>query len=183
MKCMYYLAPNLISTHQISDNLREAGVEDWCVHIISKDEEGIKRDKLHSSNWLETTDLLRDGFIGAGFGFMAGIFLAFLLMYFQPLGPNVPYIAALLLIIVATLFGAWLGGLIGIDSVNHKLQRFLKEIEAGQLLILIYVRKGHGDSVKTMMRERHPQTRHVATDRHFINPFSDVEQKQPARQP
>ena len=57
---MYYLAPSLVSTHQISDDLHAAGVEDWLVHVISRDEAGLKRDKLNSSNWLETTDLLRD---------------------------------------------------------------------------------------------------------------------------
>jgi len=179
---MYYLAPNLVITHQISDDLHEVGVEDWFLHIISKDEEGLKRDKLHSSNWLETTDLLRDGFIGANFGFIVGAFLAFLLIYFQPLGPHVPSIAALFLVIVATLFGAWLGGLTGIDSQNRKLHRFHDEIEAGEYLLLIYARKGQGEKVKAMMTERHPESRHVATDRHFINPFSRVERKRRDRQ-
>lgn len=182
MKCMYYLAPNLVSTHQISDDLHSVGVDDWFLHIISKDEEGLKRDKLHSSNWLETTDLIRDGFIGANFGFIAGAILAFLLLHFQPFGPNVPTVAAIFLVIVATLFGAWLGGLVGIDSENRKLRRFHDEIEAGKYLILIYARKGQGEKVKAMMTERHPEARHVATDRHFINPFARVERKRRARQ-
>ncbi len=182
MKCMYYLAPNLVSTHQISDDLHEVGVEDWFLHIISKDEAGLKRDKLHSSNWLETTDLLRDGFIGANFGFIFGALLTGLLMLFQPFGPNVPGIAFLFLIIVSTLFGAWLGGLTGIDSENRKLARFHDEIEAGEYLLLIYARKGQGDKVKAMMTERHPESRHVATDRHFVNPFSSVERKRRARE-
>ncbi len=180
MKCMYYLAPNLVSTHQISDDLHSVGVDDWFLHIISKDEEGLKRDKLHSSNWLETTDLIRDGFIGANFGFIGGAILAFLLIHFQPFGPNVPTVAAIFLVIVATLFGAWLGGLVGIDSENRKLRRFHDEIEAGKYLILIYARKGQGEKVKAMMNERHPEARHVATDRHFINPFSRVERKRRA---
>lgn len=182
MKCMYYLAPNLVSTHQISDDLHNVGVDDWFVHIISKDEEGLKRDKLHSSNWLETTDLIRDGFIGANFGFIVGALLAFLLIYFQPFGPNVPSAAAIFPVIVATLFGAWLGGLTGIDSENRKLRRFHDEIEAGKYLILIYARKGMGEKIKAMMAKQHPEARHVATDRHFINPFSRVERKRRASQ-
>ena len=182
MKCMYYLAPNLVSTHQVSDDLHNVGVDDWFVHVISKDEEGLKRDKLHSSNWLETTDLIRDGFIGANFGFIVGALLAFLLIYFQPFGPNVPSVAALFLVIVATLFGAWLGGLTGIDSENRKLRRFHKEIEAGKYLILIYARKGQGEKIRAMMKDRHPEARHAATDRHFVNPFSRVERKRRASQ-
>jgi len=182
MKCMYYLAPNLVSAHQISDDLHQVGVEDWFVHIISRDEAGLKRDKLQSSNWLETTDLLRDGLIGASFGFIFGAILTGLMLFFQPFGPNVPGIALLLLVIVATLFGAWLGGLVGLDSENRKLRRFHDEIEAGRYLLLIYARKGQGEKVEKMMSERHPESRHVATDRHFINPFSSVERKRRADQ-
>ena len=105
MKCMYYLAPSLVSTHQISDDLHSVGISDWLLHIISKDEAGLKREKLHSSNWFETTDLLRDGFIGANFGFIAGALLAGAFMVLQPFGPNVPGVALFFLVVVATLFG------------------------------------------------------------------------------
>jgi hypothetical protein len=89
----------------------------------------------------------------------------------------VPAIAFLFLVIVSTLFGAWVGGLIGIDSENRKLRRFHDEIEAGKYLILIYARRGMGEKIKTMMKERHPESRHVATDRHFVNPFARPEKK------
>jgi len=182
MKCMYYLAPNLVSTRQVSDDLHKVGVDDWFLHIISRDEAGLNRDKLHSSNWLETTDLLRDGVIGAIFGFIGGVILTGLLMFFEPLGPTVPWVAMLFLVIVATLFGAWLGGLTGLDSENRKIRRFQNEIEAGQYLILIYARKGQGEVVRKMMSEKHREARHVATDRHFINPFARLEGNQSVRQ-
>lgn len=177
MKCMYYLAPSLVSTHQISNDLRDVGIDEWHVHVISKDEAGLKKEKLHSSNWLETRDLLRYGFIGANFGLIAGVIAAGAMMLFEPFGPNVPAIAYFFLVLVATLFGAWVGGLIGIDSENQKLKRFHDDIEAGKYLVLIYARKGSGERVKEMMRERHPESRHVATDRHLFNPFAGVEHR------
>ena len=88
MKCMYYLAPTLVSTHQVSDDLHEVGIDDWYIHVISKDEAGLKNEKIHSSNWLETTDLLRIGFIGANIGFIAGVLIAGGLLLFEPFGPN-----------------------------------------------------------------------------------------------
>ena len=111
MKCMYYLAPNLISTHQVSDDLHDVGVDDWNVHVISKDEAGLKKENIHSSNWLETKDLLRDGFIGANIGFIIGVLIAGGLFLFEPFGPNVPSIAYVFMVAVATGFGAWVGGL------------------------------------------------------------------------
>ncbi len=182
MKCMYYLAPSLFSTHQISDDLIDLGIADWFVHVISKDEAGLKKEHLHSANWLETHDLLRDGFIGANLGFMAGVAGAGAVMFLQPLGPETPGVVYFFLVVVATLFGAWVGGLIGIDSENRKLNRFHDDIEAGKYLLLIYVPKGHGEDVKAMMNNKHPEARHVATDRHFINPFSRVLRKKRAGQ-
>jgi hypothetical protein len=40
MRCIYYLSPTLKSTHQISDDLHDVGVDDWFLHIHSKDESG-----------------------------------------------------------------------------------------------------------------------------------------------
>jgi len=177
MKCMYYLAPSLVSTHQISDDLHDVGIDDWLLHIVSKDEAGLKKEKLHSSNWLETTDLLRDGFIGANFGFIGGALAAGAMMMFEPFGPDIPGVVYFFLVVVATLFGAWVGGLTGMDSENRKLRRFHDDIEAGKYLILIYAPKGKGVRVKEMMSKRHPEARHVATDRHFVNPFGRVERR------
>jgi hypothetical protein len=75
---------------------------------------------------------------------------------------------------VATLFGAWEGGLAGIGAENKKLARFHDDIEAGKYLVLVYVRKQQEDSVTKMMKERHPEAELVAIDSHFINPFSKV---------
>jgi hypothetical protein len=177
MKCLYYLAPSLVSTHQISEDLHDVGIEDWLLHVVSKDEEGLKKEKIHSSNWLETTDLLRDGFIGANFGFIAGAIATGGLMLFEPFGPNLPGIVLFFVMVVATLFGAWVGGLTGMDSENRKLRRFHDDIEAGSYLVLIYARKGQGVKIKAMMAARHPEARHAATDRHFINPFGRVERR------
>lgn len=177
MKCLYYLAPTLDETHRISDDLHDAGVDDWFLHVVSKDEAGLKREKLHSSNYLETLDLVRNGFIGANLGFIAGVIGVGLLMYFQPFGSGVPNYVYLILIAVGTLFGAWEGGLFGVATENQKLRRFHDDIDAGKYLILIYARRGQGEVVKEMMASKHPQARHVATDRHFVNPFAVVRRK------
>lgn len=176
MKCLYFLAPSLASTHDISEDLHQAGVKDFYLHVISKDECGLKKQQIHSSNYLETLDVVRDGFIGAALGFVVGVAGIALLMYFQPFGANVqvPTFVYVVLVGLATLFGAWEGGLIGIATENSKLTRFHDDIAAGKYLILVYVRKHREAVVTKMMKERHPDAELVAVDTHFINPFSNV---------
>ncbi len=177
MNCLYYLAPTLGSTRQITDDLHVAGVKDFFLHVISKDEAGLKTQQIHSSNYLETLDIVRDGFIGAGIGLLAGLVLVLLAMYFDPFGVEVPPIIYVVIAGVATLFGAWEGGLFGIASKNKKLAKFHHDIEAGRYLILIYARRRQAAVVRAMMRAQHPEAELAAVDRHFINPFSTVRKR------
>jgi len=179
---MYYIAPSLNSTNQISKDLHEVGIDDWNVHVIAKNEAGLKNEEISSSNWLETTDLLRDGFIGANLGFIVGVLVAGGLLMFASFGSDIPSVAYFFMVVITTGFGAWVGGLSGIASENQKLRRFRNAIDAGQYLILIYARKGQGEQIKQMMLKRHSESRHVATDRHFINPFSRIERRRRMRQ-
>lgn len=180
MKCIYYLSPNLVSTQKISDDLHATGVNDWFIHVISRDEAGLQRQHLHSSNYLETLDFIRDGFIGAAGGFLAGLVFAFILNVTQPFGPDMPIWAYLAVIALVTCFGAWQGGLIGVASENKKLARFHHQIEAGNFLILIYAKKNQEEKVKAMMTQKHPGVELVGIDTHFMNPFSSPEFPQQA---
>jgi hypothetical protein len=177
MKCIYFLSSTLKCTQDVSDDLHEVGVEDFYLHVVSKDECGLKKQHLHSSNYLETLDIVRDGLIGAVLGLAAGMLGVWLLMYFKPLGPDfeIPTLVYALLVGAATLFGAWEGGLTGIATENNKLKRFHDDIAAGKYLILVYVRKHQETAVRKLMSERHGDCELVGVDSHFANPFSSVE--------
>nr|WP_298726271.1 hypothetical protein [uncultured Steroidobacter sp.] len=186
MKCIYYLTSTLKSTQDVSDDLHGVGVDDFYLHVVSKDECGLKQQRIHSSNYLETLDIVRDGFIGAALGFVAGLIGIWLLMYFKPLGPDfeIPTLVYAILVGAATLFGAWEGGLTGIATENKKLARFHDDIDAGKYLILVYVNKQQEATVRKMMEERHADAEMVGIDSHCINPFTGVErlpQRTPSR--
>ena len=177
MKCLYYLSPNLDSTHSISDDLHEAGVSDFYLHVISRDKAGLKKEHIHSSNWLETRDIVRDGFIGAFLGFLGGLLLAGLLDFFRVFGVEPPGILNIMIVGLVTLFGAWVGGLTGVASKNKKLEKFQDDLDAGKQLILIYALKELDDKIRELMKARHPEAQLVATDAHFVNPFSKLNDK------
>lgn len=174
MKCFYYLSPTLESTHDISDDLHAVGVSDFFVHVISRDEAGLKKQHIHSSNYLETLDVVRDGVIGGAIGFVAGLLGVAAIRYFDPFGVEVPGFVYIAIVAVATMFGTWEGGLVGIGKENRKLAKFHDDIQAGRFLVLIYALKEQEEAVRKMMRERHPEAELAAVDRHFINPFSAI---------
>ena len=88
-----------------------------------------------------------------------------------------PASCTVLIVVVATMFGAWEGGLTGIAIENKKLRKFHHDIEAGKYLILIYVRKEQGAAVRALMRKRHPEAELVAVNTHFINPFKPIRRR------
>lgn len=174
MKCIYYIAPTLPSTQRISDDLHAAGVNDFYLHVVAKNELGLKQQQIHSANYLETLDVIRDGYLGAVMGFAAGLVGIGLMYYAEPFGPDVPGFVYGALLGAATLFGAWVGGLTGVDSENQKLRKFHAEIEAGRYLILVYVRKPMEATLLALMERNHPEAELAGIDTHFINPFSSV---------
>jgi hypothetical protein len=172
MKCYYYLSPNLASTEHIAEDLHQSGVSDWFMHIISRDEAGLDRRQLHSSNYLETLDVIRDGLIGALSGFITGVGVAALLTVINPFGIELSLLAYASVIFLLTCFGAWQGGLIGISMENKKLRQFHDDIESGKYLILVYAHKSKETGVMRMMTNLHPEARLVGVDSRFYNPFS-----------
>ena len=173
MKCYYYLSPTLAETESVSDDLHKSGVDDWFIHIISKNEAGLHRRHLHSSNYLETMDFIREGLLGAVFGLIIGLLAATLISVFDPFGPDLPLLAYLGVMALFTLFGAWQGGLVGISSENRKLAHFHDDIEAGKYLILVYANRNEEEKVHAMMTRLHPEAQFVGVDSQFFNPFSE----------
>jgi hypothetical protein len=172
MKCLYYVAPTLAETHVIADDLHAVGVKDFFLHVISRDEAGLKKQHVHSSNYLETLDLVRSGVIGGILGCIVGMIGVALLVRFNPIGIDIPNFVLFALVGVATLFGTWEGGLIGVATENRKLARFHDDIVAGKFVLLIYAFKDQEPRVREMMGKRHPDAKLVGVDRHFVNPFS-----------
>ena len=176
MKCLYYVAPELESTSKVSEDLHDVGLDDFFVHVIAKDESGLKKRHIHSSNYIETLDFVREGFIGAAIGLFAGVVGCVLLDALGPF-PNIPWYVFVLLCFVATLFGAWEGGLIGVEKENKKLERFHDDIEAGKFLILIYAPKELESTIRHMMTRRHPEAELAGVDSHFVNPFTALRRR------
>ena len=98
-------------------------------------------------------------------------------MLLEPFGPDTPKMVYFAVVVVFTMFGAWVGGLTGIDKENKKLKRFHDDIEAGKFLILIYAGKEKEDVIRAMMKDKHAEARLVAIDRHILNPFRGLRRR------
>lgn len=175
MKCLYYLTSTLDSTRKITGDLHEAGINDWFIHVLSKDVAGLKKYKIHSSNYLETLDILRYGILGGILGLFTGFIAVLLFSATKPFGSDIPGIAYFLLLGFLTLFGTWEGGLAGIAAENKKTALFHEDLLVGNYLILIYARKEAEGKVREVMQSKHPEANLAAVDPGFYNPLTKLE--------
>jgi len=175
MKCLYYVSPSINSAHNISDDIQEVGINNWFLHIISKDTAGMKKHQLHSGNYIEKLDILRDGILGAFIGFVIGLVVVAFIVYKQYFPPEVPNISYFFIVIVLTMFCAWQGGLTGIANENKKLAAFHDDLDAGKYLILVYARASQEAAITDMMAKKYPEISLEGRDSSFFNPLSRVQ--------
>ncbi|MEM8767431.1 MAG: hypothetical protein AAGE43_08315 [Pseudomonadota bacterium] len=167
MRRLYYLADDLPTTRAISDSLRDEGIRDWNFHVVAKDEDGLYRHQIHSATPIQQLDVVHTGerfaMIGAVVGLLAGL-VAYLTS-------TLPLFGVLGLTLVAGLFGAWLGGMVGLSRENYKLEPFHDEIEAGRYLIMVDVARDSKTRVREIMNMGFPSVRYCGRDTTLINPF------------
>ena len=171
MKRIYYLTDNIDSTEQISSDLHSAGISDWNFHVLSKDEAGLYKRHIHSANYIQKLDVVRNLERGAIVGLLCGIYGMVYINTSQPFGPNPGLMAYLTVLFVLTLFGAWAGGLAGLGLENQKIAQYHEDLEAGKYLLMIDVKAGEEDRVHDLMRKNHPEAQFKRIGSTFINPF------------
>lgn len=171
MKRMYYLTSNLDSTEQISNDIHAAGITDWHFHVISKDEAGLYRRHVHGASLWQKQDIIRYGERGAMAGFILALSATGYAMANQSFGPDATGFIYVAIFAFITLFGTWLGGLIGLATENQAIAQFHGDIDKGNYLILIDVGRGEEESITRLMASKHPEARLVRVGSNLVTPF------------
>lgn len=151
MKRLYYLTEDLEATQRIADALRRAGLSEWNFHVLSKDEAGLYQRRIHSGTPIHWRDLIRSGERGALIGFVAGLWVGIIAVMTLELSGQQALIVQFALTLLPTLFGAWVGGLVGLSTENYKIQRFHGDLEAGRHLLLIDIERSFVPMVRKLM--------------------------------
>jgi len=173
MKRLFYLTKNIDSTEQISHDLHHAGITDWNFHVLSKDEAGLYKRRIHSANVIQKTDLVhsleKSTLIGLGAGLLAALVLSQI-----PVHGEAPSFAILAGVFVAgILFGVWHGTLYGVQNENIKVKPFHDKIEQGFYLIMVDVAARQVAQVQELMAKRHPEAQFCTKDSTLVSPFEE----------
>jgi len=152
MRRIYFLSPDLATTHKIVDELRSEGIDDSDIHILAKRDTPL--EDLPEAGISIKTDFLpaveRGIALGGTTGLLAGLIGLRLAGFAIAGGP------ILGLIMAGATIGSMMSGLIGMNAGNTRLKQFEEAIEQGEFLILVDIPKERIEEVKQMVKKHHP---------------------------
>lgn len=154
MKRIYFLVPNIATTHKIVDELRSEGIEDRHIHILAKRDTPL--EDMPEAGISIKTDFLpaleRGVALGGTTGLLAGLvglrFAGFAIAGGPILG----------VIMAGATIGSLMGGLIGMNAGNSRLKRFEQAIlEQGELLVLLDIPKDRIEAITQLITKHYPK--------------------------
>lgn len=152
MKRIYFLIPDLDTTHKIVDELRIEGVEDRHIHILAKRDTPL--EDLPEAGVTIKTDFIpaleRGAALGGATGLLAGLAALRFAGFAIAGGPVLGVIMA------GATIGSLMGGLSGMNSANSRFKNFEEAIEQGEILMLLDIPKEKLDNIVKSVTKHHP---------------------------
>ncbi|MGZ8137544.1 MAG: DUF1269 domain-containing protein [Methylococcaceae bacterium] len=153
MRRIYFLVPDIATTHKIVDELRAEGIEDNHIHILAKRDTPL--EDMPEAGVSIKTDFIpaleRGVALGGTTGLLAGLVALRFAGFAIAGGPILGIIMA------GATIGSLMGGLAGMNSGNSRLERFEETIEQGALLVLLDIPKNRIDAITRLITKHHPE--------------------------
>jgi hypothetical protein len=139
MKRHFYISDDLDDLDRIEVELEANGVHKPQIHVFSKDDTGVDtHDHLHNMESVFKNDVVHGTITGAWIG--AAIATLILVVTSYSNWPETyTWMPFIFLAIVMLGFGAWAGGLYGIQEPHQDFKRFESQIREGKHVFIVDV--------------------------------------------
>ncbi|MBU2571648.1 MAG: general stress protein [Gammaproteobacteria bacterium] len=152
MRRIYFLSPDIGTTHKIVDELRLEGIEDRHIHILAKRDTPL--DDLPEASEFQKTDFVpameRGAALGGATGLLAGLvglrFAGFAIAGGPVLG----------VLLYGATIGTIMSGLAGLEVGNSRVKQYSEAIENGAFLVMIDIPSERIDTISQLIVKHHP---------------------------
>jgi hypothetical protein len=134
-----FCAPDVATAQAAITAARAVGADDDDISLIARSD--IEMNRLPSERIDVSNDMLPSALRGAGLGAGLGIVGALLAWLIPAVEMNL--VGALVIVLVGGVVGAWSAALIGTTVPNHVRRTFEREIDAGNILVVVDDRREH----------------------------------------
>lgn len=155
MKHAYYMTKDLEEIEQVQHELKEAGLNEEHVHVLSDNEASVEKRDLHPVNPFMRTDVVHSMTIGAVIGVLGALALASTPWMFE-ITSSVGQALVIFGCLLVLGFSTWEGGLWGIQEANHKFERVEAEIHSGKHLMIVDYDGEQEFRQLRRMQQKHP---------------------------
>ncbi len=161
MRRIYFLLPDLETTRTIVDELLLARVEERQIHVLARRDTPLP--DLPEATFLQKTDFVPALEQGLAVGGATGM-LASLVAVALPTGLVLGGGAVLAMSLFGAGVGAWCSSMIGAGIGSRRLKDFEKAIEAGEILMMVDVRRDRVEEIEGLIRKHHPDADCMGTE-------------------
>lgn len=156
MHRLYFLIPDIALTETIIKELEQQGVAHKHLHVVAAISHSLKG--LPEASIWQKTELARGLEWGTGIGGTAGLLGGLLTVAFPPGGMILGGGALLIGAAAGAGVGAAMLGLMKGHEHNHQLDNFKKEIERGEILLMVDIPGSQVEAISNSILTLHPDT-------------------------
>jgi hypothetical protein len=165
MRRIYFLAPNIESTHKIFDDLRLASVEEQHIYVIGK--QGEYLEKMPEGSFLQKSDFIPALEQGLALGAVTGL-LCGLVALAMPAGLVLGGGAVFAISLSGAGIGALSSTLIGVSAGSRRIEQFQAAMDAGGFLVMVDVDTDRVAEIEAIIKKHHPEAECEGTEPHTI---------------
>ena len=151
MSRIYFIVPDIDTTHKIVDELRLEGIEDKDIHILAKRDTPL--GDLPEAGVTIKTDFIPAVERGAALGGSAGLLAGLVGLQFA--GFTIAGGPVLGIMMAGTTISSLAAGLIGMGAGNFRLKKYEEAIEKGELLVLIDITEERIELIKQLITKHY----------------------------
>ncbi len=167
MRRLYFLAPNIETTHKIVDELRAQGIEDRHLHILAKRDTPLQ--DLPEASEFQKTDFISAMERGAALGGTTGLLAGLIGLRFA--GFAIAGGPLLGIIVYGATIGTIMSGLAGLQVGNSKVKKYSDAIEGGEVLIMVDIAKERIDAISQLIVRHHPSAQFEGIEPLLPSPY------------
>lgn len=162
MKRLYFLLPDIETTHQVVNKLLGAGVEEDNMYVVARDD--AQTHDLPEAGVTEASDITGSVGRGVAAGGVTGVLAGLTAMVFPPAGIVIGGGVVAATGLAGAGFGAWASSMIGISHDNPQVQDYADAIQAGKVLMMVDVDQARVDEIGIEVTNVYPDVVIEGTD-------------------
>ena len=171
MRRLYFVAENLQTLLRAKKEFNQLDIHSVDVHVWGRNRQEILANDLNPMTPMDQSDLIHSGEQGALMGCCAGFVLGLVLIVLEPFGMKLGFGTLFLTTVFITLFGSWVGGLVGIGSDNYQLEPFHQRIDDGQYLLQLDADQQKTEAIINSLKSTVPKLKFAGENDGWNNPL------------